>query len=542
MSPKLTKAGPSRPIFAIFEGGGAKGVAHVGALKAIEQNGLDIVGVAGTSAGALLAAMTAIGFEADDIMSGNDPAANIIVKNGETPTSILGDKEWKRFRYLLKRGKFSLIFTGLFGVIIGALISPRIMATILGISENLGHFSTKKIEQFVNRVIRERLSKIKSEAGLDWEISDQITFGELGRGWPTVIPLKIIATDVDNGTLEIFDAFSTPDVVVSQAVAASIAIPLVFKPAKIPSFRSGCFADGGLVSNLPIWGFVEEKLGYEREHYEDPPVPIVGFSLSAPDTREHGAYSPTSLFPYIRHIINAALQGSQGTANRFLEDEVIIPLESPLDMLAFDADWEMFRRSREAGRVSANNHLRFILKIKPDRIENELKIIRTNTLKLLNKLRIKNGKPRLEKIRVNLIRPFGTHSLRVMESLDMAEDADDRLILDRRGRGSATAFRERGLRVFRFGNNQSKPELDYMTKYERALVRNSVKTVICVPIFKKSTAWDIDEVDRPEPAGVLTIDSDDTIYKEFQDNNLWDMLVQQSAILYAAVNSEVGNG
>ena len=41
----------SRPIFAIFEGGGAKGIAHVGAYAAADEMGLEFVGVAGASAG-----------------------------------------------------------------------------------------------------------------------------------------------------------------------------------------------------------------------------------------------------------------------------------------------------------------------------------------------------------------------------------------------------------------------------------------------------------------------------------------------------------
>ena len=45
--------------FAIFEGGGAKGLAHIGALKALEGRKVDLLGVAGTSAGAIVAALVA---------------------------------------------------------------------------------------------------------------------------------------------------------------------------------------------------------------------------------------------------------------------------------------------------------------------------------------------------------------------------------------------------------------------------------------------------------------------------------------------------
>ncbi len=45
--------------FVAFAGSGAKRVMHVGALKALEDRGIALKGVAGTSAGALVAALFA---------------------------------------------------------------------------------------------------------------------------------------------------------------------------------------------------------------------------------------------------------------------------------------------------------------------------------------------------------------------------------------------------------------------------------------------------------------------------------------------------
>ena len=53
--------------FLIFEGGGAKGLAHIGALKAAEQRGIEPAGVAGASAGSIVAALVAAGYTADDL-------------------------------------------------------------------------------------------------------------------------------------------------------------------------------------------------------------------------------------------------------------------------------------------------------------------------------------------------------------------------------------------------------------------------------------------------------------------------------------------
>ena len=536
------RAPSHRPIFAVFEGGGAKGISHVGALQAIQDNNLDIIGVAGTSAGALIAVLVAIGLEAGDIMDATDPNANILTRSGQSPVGLLGEKQWKAFQRLRRDGKRALIAGGLFGLLGSSLAAPRVTMTVCDAIDAWGHFGTEHIEKFINDVIRARLEFIAAQAGLDWPIPERVTFADLDRGWDTVVPLKIVATDVDQGTLEIFDAHSTPDVVVAEAVAASISIPIVFKPALIPSFRPGRFADGGMVSNLPNWSVSEEKLAFEREHYARPPVPVIGFRLSSSGSGQSVPGAPIGILPFLGKLVDAALQGSQGAQHRFMDDVTIIPLETGLTTLDFDAGWEAYAAAREAGRVSADRHLRFVLQAKPDRIEAELEVVRTTALQLINAQRVVAKKPAVTDLRVNLIRPYGAHSLRVMESVGMETDADDRLMLDRRGRGAAEVFRERGLRRSQLGAKFDDRPREFMTKYERALVRRTVRTVVCVPIFEDSTAWSLPEGDRPEPAGILAVDSDENLATEFDDNEFRNMLVDQSAVLYEAVSSEMSDG
>jgi NTE family protein len=450
---------PARPIFAIFEGGGAKGIAHVGALQAIQDNGLEIVGVAGTSAGALVATLVSIGLEASDIIHADDPTSNILARYKTSPVEVLGEADWKRFERLLRHGKRALFTGAIVGPLLNFVLAPRVM-TSLGLAvARYGHFSTDRIATFVNQVIRDRLLSIKHQSGTDHDVPNIITFRTLGLGWPTVIPLKIVVTDVDRSAVEVFDTETAPDVVVAEAVAASIAIPLVFRPARIPSFRPGRFADGGLVANFPVWTVAEEKLAYEREHYAGAPVPIVGFSL-ADATHEE---SPQSRLGYLQQLGAAALQGSQGAAARFLDDVEVMPLTTTLTLLDFDKSPSAYRDAFEAGRSSADRHLRFSLEVKPDRIRTELSAIRERALGLINARRLARGEEAVDQMRVNLITPWGQRSLRVVESVHMEADADDRLLLDRRGRGAAEAFRDRGLRVFRLGPQFERRDLEYMT-------------------------------------------------------------------------------
>jgi len=52
---------------AAFEGGGVKGIGLVGAVFEIEKAGYDFENLAGTSAGAIVAALLAVGYKADEI-------------------------------------------------------------------------------------------------------------------------------------------------------------------------------------------------------------------------------------------------------------------------------------------------------------------------------------------------------------------------------------------------------------------------------------------------------------------------------------------
>jgi NTE family protein len=406
-----------------------------------------------------------------------------------------------------------------------------------------GHFSNQAIKNFVNKVVRDRLLLIKIEAGLDLEVPDEPTFGDLSDAWPTVVPLKIVVTDVSQGTLKIFDRHMTPRVKVAEAVAASIAIPFVFEPARIPSFRRGIFADGGLVSNLPIWAYVEEKLVREREQDGAPPVPIVGFSLQATSREELGDKLP-EMFDYLGMLIETALAGSQGISRQFMDDLSVIPLSPKLDMLDFGALWTTLRDAREAGRLSADRHLRFLLDVKPDRIRSELQGVHDEALNMINARRKAQKQGRVDHLRVNLIRPWGSFSLRVVEGVNMTDDADDRLPLDLRGEGAARAYREKGVRVLRSSAAKGHESRRFMTKYERALVRDSVQSIIGVPIFRNGRKdWDRGEEDRDIPDGVLCLDSDDPdMTADFANPSLVNLLIDRSSVLFAAISLEPDNG
>jgi len=56
-----------KKIDAVFEGGGVKGIGLVGAVSVIEKAGYKFENLAGTSAGAIVAGLLAVGFNSEEI-------------------------------------------------------------------------------------------------------------------------------------------------------------------------------------------------------------------------------------------------------------------------------------------------------------------------------------------------------------------------------------------------------------------------------------------------------------------------------------------
>ena len=51
-----------------LSGGGVRGAAHIGAIKALQENGIKIDAVAGTSAGSIVAALLGMGYTTDEMI------------------------------------------------------------------------------------------------------------------------------------------------------------------------------------------------------------------------------------------------------------------------------------------------------------------------------------------------------------------------------------------------------------------------------------------------------------------------------------------
>ena len=68
----------------VLSGGGAKGMTHIGIIRALEENGIPIDYVTGTSMGAIISSLYAMGYSPDEMFE--------LIKSPRLTTSIISSR------------------------------------------------------------------------------------------------------------------------------------------------------------------------------------------------------------------------------------------------------------------------------------------------------------------------------------------------------------------------------------------------------------------------------------------------------------------
>ena len=189
----------------VFEGGGVKGIAYVGALEILDQEGIlkDIERVAGTSAGAMVAVLIGLGYSAEEM---KDILWKIKFRN-------FLDKSWGLIRnterlvddYGWYKGEFF----------------RNLMAEYIQAKTGDGEITFKDIEKM----------RIEGKPFRD---------------------IYLIGADLSTGYSKVFSASTTPDVKVADAARISMSIPLIFAAVKGLNGDDHIYVDGGLLENYAI--------------------------------------------------------------------------------------------------------------------------------------------------------------------------------------------------------------------------------------------------------------------------------------------------
>src|SRR5438552_193804 len=202
----------------VLEGGGVKGIALVGALAALEEQGFLPQNLAGTSAGAIVATLYAAGYKASELRDiiGSLKFDNFLDTGWEdriplvgTPLSILKDQGIYEGEYFLK------------------LISELLEA--------------RKVRTFRDLVHP--------------DYADQPRYR---------YKVRVIASDITDRQLLVLpqDAIKfgihPDDLNVALALRMSMSIPIFFEPVEFRNPQTGrehLIVDGGILSNYPVWLF-----------------------------------------------------------------------------------------------------------------------------------------------------------------------------------------------------------------------------------------------------------------------------------------------
>ena len=199
----LAQGNNARPKIGLtLSGGGAKGLAHIGILKAIDSAGLKIDYITGTSMGAIVGALYATGY------SGND------IEN------------------LRKVIDFDVLF------------SNNVSLKTLSMEEK-DQYSRFAIElPFINNKIRLTTGVISGQE-LNLQFSELFFHVYNIRDFNDFkIPFKCMATDLETGDLVVMDTGN-----IITALRATMAIPSVFSAVTRDNKK---LVDGGLVRNFPV--------------------------------------------------------------------------------------------------------------------------------------------------------------------------------------------------------------------------------------------------------------------------------------------------
>ncbi len=190
-----------------LSGGGAKGIAHIGVLKVLEEAGLVPDYIAGTSMGSLVGALYAIGYTTEE-MTGiiTNMDWNVILANKVSFDKVTFEEKKYYGRYIAefpyKKGKINLPKGVIEGQELSMLLS-RLTRAVHGINDF--------------------------------------------HDFP--IPFECIGADITTGESIVLDHGSLP-----QAMRASMAIPSIFTPVEIGDHY---LVDGGLLRNFPVQNVID---------------------------------------------------------------------------------------------------------------------------------------------------------------------------------------------------------------------------------------------------------------------------------------------
>ncbi len=252
-APETQTLPSTRPkIGLVLSGGGARGFAHIGVLKILEQNRIPIDYIVGTSMGSIVGGLYAIGLSPEEIEHG--------------VSAIAWDKVFDDFAYrqykTFRRKQDDFDFFSI----------HRVGINETGLQLSPGLIEGQQIELALDRL-----------AHPGFHINDYDNLR---------IPFRAIATNIENGQPFIIQTGN-----IAQAMRASMSIPGVLPPVKIDNTL---LVDGGIANNIAI--DVARNMGADI---------IIAVDVSAPLSRKQNLKSSVEITAQLVTILTRRIADIQ---------------------------------------------------------------------------------------------------------------------------------------------------------------------------------------------------------------------------------------
>jgi NTE family protein len=268
----MERQGGKRVAF-VASGGAGKGLAHLGALRACEEAGIEIDLFVGTSAGAMACAFAAAGVDSESLV--------------RPFRCSRGARRWGGFRSPIP------IFS-----------RPNLERLGLSLTRSRGLLRAEGIELFLRNSLPANYFDAMPKA------------------------LHVVATDLASSARVVFSDPS--EVLVSRAVAASMCLPVVFRPYHIGGRE---YYDGSISRSLSL--DVACRAGAER---------VIASMVHAPYQDEAGGFPHRGMMRIVGQALNAMARG-----RAYMEIELCRQAHPEVEILLVEPP------RRDAGLVNAFN-------------------------------------------------------------------------------------------------------------------------------------------------------------------------------------------
>ena len=209
---------------AVFEGGGMRGIGIIGALSYFESLGYEWMRVAGTSCGALIAALVASGYSAKELKK------------------MMIETDYNKFLDKEKLQKLPVV------------------GKALGFFKDKAMYSGDYIEKWISNLLKAKGVEKFKDLTIDGVCKIKIIASDITQKTILVLPDDLPKYNIDPMEFE-----------VAKAIRMSISIPFYFKPVKLTYDDNVSYiVDGGVTCNFPIEIFDVEGV---------PRWPTIGFKF-----------------------------------------------------------------------------------------------------------------------------------------------------------------------------------------------------------------------------------------------------------------------